>query len=87
MSTPLVLLCVWAVAANVLAMLPSRRRHWPQAVALIVTGIPLLGWITYAHGPLIGLLAFAAGASVLRWPLLFLGRWVARRFRPGHPAE
>ena len=87
MSTPLILLCLWAVAANVLAMLPSRRNHWPQALALLVTGIPLLGWITMVHGPLIGLVALAAGASVLRWPLLFLGRWTARRMRGSHPAE
>jgi hypothetical protein len=67
---------LWVVVATVIALLPSRRNHWPQAFALIAVGIPLLGYVTYENGPLVGLLAFFAGASILRWPLRHLVAWL-----------
>ncbi len=76
--TPLLLAGLWAIAATAIALMP-RRAHRPGAVALIVTGIPLLGWLTWTHGPLAGLLGLAAGASVLRWPLFHMGRWLRRK--------
>lgn len=79
MSLPLILVLVWLVAANVLAMLPSRDNHWSRAYLLIALGVPLVGWVTWVDGPVIGLLALAAGASVLRWPLIHLGRWARKR--------
>lgn len=79
MSPPLIALFLWFVLAHVLALLPSRDNHWTRAYVLIALGVPLLGWITASHGPVVGLIAFAGGASVLRWPLIFLGRWVMRR--------
>jgi hypothetical protein len=60
-------------------MFPSRDHHWRSAYVLIAIGIPLLGWVTYENGPLIGLLLLAAGASVLRWPVIYLWRWVRRQ--------
>jgi hypothetical protein len=78
----LILACVWALIATAIAMLP-RRFHWPGAVGLIATGIPLIGYVTWQNGPFFGLLLLAAGASVLRWPLLFLGRWVKRMITGG----
>lgn len=86
MSLPLVLTLLWFVAANLLAMIPSRDRHWRRACALIAVGVPLLGWVTYVEGPVVGILAFAAGASILRWPLVFLWRRL-RGIRPGAAAE
>lgn len=79
MNASLILACVWLVAANLVAILPSRRSHWPQAYVLIVLGVPLLGWVTYQNGPWIGLLALAAGASVLRWPIRYGFAWLKRR--------
>jgi hypothetical protein len=76
---PVALACLWLITANVLAMFPSRDHHWRSAYALIAVGIPLLGWVTYENGPLIGLLLLAAGASVLRWPVIYLWRWVRRQ--------
>jgi hypothetical protein len=76
MTTPVILGLLWLVAANVIGMFPSKHQHWPAAYALIAVGIPLLGWITYVSGPWIGLIFFAAGASVLRWPVRFLLRWL-----------
>ncbi len=79
MSVPLVLALLWLIAVNLAAMLPSRDRHWRVAIVMIIIGIPLLGWVTLAQGPVIGLLFLAAGASLLRWPLIHL----TRRLRAG----
>lgn len=83
MSTSLVLACLWVVTASVIALFPSRRQHWPAAYVLIAIGIPLLGYITYQNGPLVGLLCLVAGASVLRWPVLYLFRWLRNELLPG----
>ena len=69
---------LWVVAATAIALMPQRT-HWPGAVALIVTGVPLLGYLTYENGPLAGLIGLAAGASVLRWPLFYLGKWLRQK--------
>ena len=81
MSLSLALALVWLVLANVAAMIPSRDNHWARAYALIGIGVPLVGWVTWVNGPVVGLLVLAAGASVLRWPLIYLGRWVRRQIR------
>ncbi len=80
MSLPLVLALLWLILANVLAMIPSNDGHRSRAVFLIIIGVPLVGWVTWVNGPVIGLLVLAAGVSVLRWPVLFLLRWLKRRF-------
>ncbi|MBZ0124060.1 MAG: DUF2484 family protein [Roseovarius sp.] len=81
MNASLILACLWALSANLAAMIPSRDNHWRRAWALIVTGIPLLGYVTWQNGPWVGLLALAAGVSLLRWPVVYLGRWLRRRVR------
>jgi hypothetical protein len=83
MTLSLALACLWVVTACVIAMLPSRRNHWPQAWALIAVGIPLLGYVTYENGPWWGLAALFAGASILRWPL----RHLVARLRTPPPEE
>jgi len=85
MSMSLVLACLWAVAANMLAMIPSRDNHWRRAYVLIAVGIPILGYVTWQNGPWIGLFVLAAGMSLLRWPVIYLGRW-ARRVAGGDAA-
>lgn len=79
MSLSLILACLWALAANMAAMIPSRDNHWRRAYVLIAFGIPLLGYVTYENGPVIGLLVMMAGMSMLRWPVIYLGRWMRRR--------
>jgi len=76
MTLSLILACVWAVAANLLAMTPSKDNHWRRAYVLIAVGIPLLGYVTYENGPWVGLAVLLAGMSVLRWPVIYLGRWL-----------
>tara|TARA_R110002110_G_scaffold50315_20_gene148997 strand:+ start:8537 stop:8809 length:273 start_codon:yes stop_codon:yes gene_type:complete len=74
----LILACVWALSANVIAMTPSRDYHWRNAYFLIAVGIPILGLVTVQHGPWVGLLVLAGGCSVLRWPVIYLMRWLRR---------
>lgn len=78
MTLPLILGCLWLISANLIAMLPSRDFHWRAAYLLIALGIPLLGWVTYTAGPIWGLVFLAAGASLLRWPLIHFWRWLRR---------
>ena len=75
MTASLVAACGWALVANLIAMFPSRRQHWPAAWVLIAIGIPIVGWVTWQMGPLIGLVVLAARMSVLRWPVIYLMRW------------
>lgn len=76
MTVPLALCLIWLIAANLIGMLPTRDKHWRAAYALIAIGLPLLAWLTWEAGVLIGLLFLAAAGSVLRWPVYFLGRWL-----------
>lgn len=78
MSISLTLACLWAVIANVLAMTPSKDNHWRNAYILIGIGIPIVGYVTVQHGPWVGLLVLAGGCSVLRWPVIYLARWLRR---------
>ncbi|MEM6589534.1 MAG: DUF2484 family protein [Pseudomonadota bacterium] len=83
MSLSLILACIWALVANVLAMLPSRDNHWRRAYVLIAVGIPILGFVTYENGPWWGLAVLFAGMSVLRWPVIYLSRWAKGRLGIG----
>jgi hypothetical protein len=79
MMLPLALCLIWLIAANVIAMFPSRDYHWRAAYVLIALGVPLLGWVTYVHGPIVGMLVLGAGASILRWPVIYFWRWLRRQ--------
>ncbi|WIV51655.1 DUF2484 family protein [Marivivens sp. LCG002] len=81
MSTSILIALVWFVAANIAGLLPSRDNHWRRAYILIATGVPILGYVTFENGPLVGLICFAAGASILRWPIVFLSRWLRAKFQ------
>ncbi len=78
MTVSLILAALWALIANILAMTPSKDHHWSNAYVLIGVGIPILGFVVWQHGPWIGMLVLAAGMSVLRWPVIYLGRWIKR---------
>ena len=79
MMLPLGLCALWLIAANVIAMFPAKDYHWRAAYGLIAIGVPLLGWVTWEMGPIVGMVILAAGASLLRWPVIFLWRWLRRQ--------
>lgn len=79
MTLSLTLAALWALTANILAMVPSRDSHWTRAYVLIAAGIPILGFVTLENGPWWGLAVLAAGMSVLRWPVIYFGRWLRAR--------
>ncbi len=85
MTVSLTLACFWALVANLAAMAPSRNNHWRRAFALIAVGIPLVGYVTYQNGPWIGLLVLVAGMSVLRWPVIYVSRWMRGQVRRTGP--
>jgi hypothetical protein len=73
LSLPLVLGCVWVLAATLTALLPMRRQMLPGLVLLALAPV-LLVWIGIEHGmwwTVAGLLAFA---SMFRNPLIALAR-------------
>lgn len=78
MNFSLIFAFLWLILANVAGLLPTRDQHWRSAYILIAIGIPILGWVTYQNGPIWGMAMAAGGASVLRWPVYFLAKWVKR---------
>lgn len=85
MTLSLIFAALWALGANIIAMLPSRDYHWRAAYGLIAVGIPILGFVTWQNGPWVGLAVLVAGMSMLRWPVIYLGRWARARL-PGRSA-
>lgn len=81
MSAPLILGCLWVLAAAATAMLPMRRQMVP-GLTLLAAAPFLLVWIGYRHGWVwlaFGLFAFL---SMFRNPLLyFLRRALGRPAR------
>lgn len=81
MTTSLALAALWGVTANLIALFPSRDNHWRAAYMLTAVGIPILGLVTWQNGPWVGLIVLVAGMSVLRWPVIYFGKWARRRAR------
>ena len=79
--TPLILACLWLIAANLVAMLPSRDHHWRAAYTLMIAGLPLSIWLYATHGAMLTAIFLLSAASILRWPLRFALRWVLARIR------
>lgn len=75
----LVAICLWVVLAFVMQSIPSNDHHWRRAYVLIAIGLPLLIWVTWTQGVLMGVLGLLVGASVLRWPLIYLYRWLRQQ--------
>ncbi|WP_322889618.1 MULTISPECIES: DUF2484 family protein [unclassified Yoonia] len=78
MTQSLIAISLWVVLAFVLAAFPSTDNHWRRAYVLIAIGLPLLAWVTWQAGPMVGALGLVVGGLVLRWPVIYLWRWLRR---------
>ena len=67
---PIIWTAIWVIVAGTLSALPSKRKHWPLAYALMALGAPILFW-AWIESPLQGLAATAAGVLTLRWPIRY----------------
>lgn len=78
MNAPVVAALIWLVAANLIGLLPSRDHHWRNAYLLIAAAAPILIWLAFAKGVFWALAFLLAAGSVLRWPVVYLWRWIKR---------
>lgn len=72
MSPSLFLALLWLV----IAMFPSKDYHWRNAYVLIGVCVPLLIWVGWQNGFWVALIVLIAAMSVLRWPVIYLVRWI-----------
>ena len=68
-TASLAMFCLWLLAAAAAGLLPPRWERRPSAAALVATGVPILGFLTWLHGPMVGLLALGLGVMLLWRPL------------------
>lgn len=66
---------LWLVLAGLAVTALPRRWHHRAARALVLAGVPVLGWLTLAWGPGPGVAGLAVGVPLL----LLLGRHRAGR--------
>ncbi|GHC57253.1 DUF2484 family protein [Neogemmobacter tilapiae] len=73
MSWPVIAAIVWVLAAAVTALLPYKRQFPPGIILLFLAPL-LIAWLALEHGPIVGLAALAAFASMFRNPLIYFWR-------------
>lgn len=82
MTLPIVLACLWVLAATVVAFLPMHRQIAPGLVLLIAAPV-LIVWLGVATNPWIGLAALAGFLSMFRNPLRYLVKKAMGKARSG----
>lgn len=78
MSTAVILGLIWVLVAAAIATLPRRFHPW-GAIPLLIAAVPLIWAIFGQSGALAGVVALGVLVSVLRYPLMYLGRRLWRR--------
>lgn len=79
MSGSVVAALVWMVVVNLRAMFPSKDNHWNFAYGMIAIGVPILIWVFIDHGPLVAGVLLLGAMWVMRWPVIYLSRWLRRK--------
>ncbi len=69
--------CLWVLVATAIGFAP-RRYHWRGAIVLLATAGPLLWALYVSYGALWMLVAALGMVSILRWPMLYVLRLLAR---------
>ena len=73
MSLPLLMGCLWVIAATITALLPMKQQMVPGMTLLVLAPVLLL-WIGLAHGWLWVALGLCALRSMVRRPLIYFAR-------------
>lgn len=73
---------LWFLVATAIAFTPSRDYHWRAAYVLIAVGLPILAGVFWQSGLWAGLAVLAGALSILRWPAIYLLRWLRKCARP-----
>ncbi len=73
MTAPLVIGCIWVLAAAATAMLPMKRQMVP-GVALLIAAPLLLIWIAVVHGWIWAAVGALAFLSMFRNPLIYFAK-------------
>ncbi|MFY0660251.1 MAG: DUF2484 family protein [Shimia sp.] len=69
---------VWLIVANLRAMFPSKDHHWKFAYVMIAIGIPILIGVAIQNSIWLALVLLGMGAWIMRWPVIYLWRWIKR---------
>jgi hypothetical protein len=72
-NLPLVVGCLWVLAATATALLPFRAQFVP-GITLLVAAPLLIGWVWLDYGTVAGVAALAAFVSMFRNPLRYMAR-------------
>ncbi|MBO9402133.1 DUF2484 family protein [Shimia sp. R9_3] len=76
MSLSLTCAFVWLIAANLRAMFPSKDNLWTFAYVMIALGVPIVIGVAIQHNIWLALVLVGMGAWIMRWPVIYLWRWV-----------
>ncbi|MGX9349853.1 DUF2484 family protein [Shimia sp. W99] len=79
MTISMILALLWLLVANLRAMFPSRDNLWKFAYVMIAIGIPILIGVAIQNGIWMALLILVMAGWVMRWPVIYLVRWVRKR--------
>ncbi|MGL4319868.1 MAG: DUF2484 family protein [Paracoccaceae bacterium] len=73
MTVPLIIGCLWVLAAAATALMPMKRQMVP-GVALLIAAPLLLIWIGFVHGWVWVALGTFAFVSMFRNPLIYFAK-------------
>ncbi|MEZ5770283.1 MAG: DUF2484 family protein [Defluviimonas denitrificans] len=81
MSLPVVLSCLWVLAAALVALLPMRRQFAPGFVLLAMVPV-LIVWLAVTYGVWAGVAILAVFISMFRRPLIYFAKRAMGRVPP-----
>ncbi len=79
LHSAIVFAAAWVGIGTVVALLPARYIP-PGAFMLMLLLVPLMPYLWIAGNPFLAVLFLAAVGSLLRWPIVYLGRYIRSKF-------
>lgn len=78
MTSSVIAALIWMLVVNLRAMFPSRDKLWRFAYGMIALAVPILVWIYIQHGIWLAVVFLMAGLWIMRWPVIYLMRWLKK---------